>query len=158
MKAYGADGKTLVEQVYFSIGGGFVVTQEELAGKSLATQKAPAKYDFISADQLLKMASADKLTIAQAQMANELCWRSEAEIKTGLRLILKTMDDAIAAGMAHTGILPGGLNLPRRAPGMYQELTTRGESPRPPIPWRCSTGSASTRSPSAKRTPPADAL
>ena len=128
MKAFDAGGKSLVEQIYFSIGGGFVVTQEELAGKQLATQKAPAKYDFISADQLLKMATADKLTIAQVQMANELCWRSEAEIKTGLRLILKTMDDAIAAGMAHSGILPGGLNLPRRAPGMYTELTARGES------------------------------
>ncbi len=127
MKAYDADGKVLVAQIYFSIGGGFVVTQEELAGKALATQKAPAKYDFISADQLLKMAKKEKLTIAEIQMANELCWRSADEITDGLRLIIKTMDDAITAGTAHGGVLPGGLNLPRRAPGMYQELTARGE-------------------------------
>ena len=127
MQAYDGAGKVLVAQIYFSIGGGFVVTQEELAGKALVTQKAPAKYDFISAEQLLKMASDGKMSIADIQMANELCWRSEAEITAGLRLILKTMSDAIDAGMVHGGVLPGGLNLPRRAPGMYKELTARGE-------------------------------
>ena len=127
-KAFDSAGAVLLEQIYFSIGGGFVVTQEELAGKQLSNQKAAAKYDFTSADQLLKIASAEKLSIAQVQMANELRWKSEAEITTGLRLILKTMDDAIDAGMSHEGVLPGGLNLPRRAPGMFKELTARGEA------------------------------
>jgi L-serine dehydratase len=128
MKAYGADGKVLVEQVYFSIGGGFVVTQEELLGKKLAIEKAPAKYDFRFAEELLRMAKAAKLTIANVQLANERCWRGDAEIKTALQLLLKTMRDAIGAGMAHDGVLPGGLNLVRRAPGMYKELTARGEA------------------------------
>jgi L-serine dehydratase len=127
MKSYGADGKVLAEQIYFSIGGGFVVTQEELLGKKLAKEKAAAKYDFKSAAELLRMAHAADLTIANVMLANERCWRSEAEIKAGLQLILKTMRDSINAGMVHEGILPGGLNLPRRAPGMYKELAARGE-------------------------------
>jgi len=126
-KAYDSDGKVLVEQVYFSIGGGFVVTQEELLGKALAKQKAPAKYDFKSGEELLQMAKAANLTITGIQMANERCWRSDAEITAGLRLILKTMRDAVEAGKAHEGVLPGGLNLVRRAPGMYKELHDRGE-------------------------------
>ena len=128
MKAFGADGKVLAEQVYFSIGGGFVVTQEELAGKKPAKEKAAAKYDFTSGEELLRMAHAADLTIANVMMANERCWRSEAEIEAGIRLILKAMRDAINAGMVHEGVLPGGLSLPRRAPGMYKELTARGEA------------------------------
>ena len=128
MKAYGARGTVLVEQVYFSIGGGFVVTQEELLGKKLATQKAPAKYDFKSGEELAAMAKAADLTIAKVQLANERCWRSDDEINAGLRLLLKTMRDAIQAGMSHEGVLPGGLNLHRRAPGMHKELAARGES------------------------------
>jgi L-serine dehydratase len=128
MKAYGADGTVLAEQVYFSIGGGFVVTQEELLGKKLAKEKAPAKYDFKSGEELLHMAHAADLTIANVQLANERCWRSDAEIEAGLRLIRKTMRDAINAGMVHEGVLPGGLSLPRRAPGMYKELSGRGEA------------------------------
>jgi L-serine dehydratase len=128
MRPYGADGNMLGEQVYFSIGGGFVVTQEELLSKKLEKEKAPAKYDFKSAAELVNMAQAAGLTIADVMLANERCWRSEAEIKAGLQLILKTMRDSISAGMVHEGVLPGGLNLPRRAPGMYKELAARGES------------------------------
>jgi L-serine dehydratase len=74
------------------------------------------------------MAHAADLTIANVQLANERCWRSDAEIEAGLRLIRKTMRDAINAGMVHEGVLPGGLSLPRRAPGMYKELSGRGEA------------------------------
>lgn len=126
-KAYDTGSTVLIEQVYFSIGGGFVVTQEELLGKKTAIEKAKAKYDFTSAQELLQMAKAAELTIANVQLANERCWRSDTEITAGLRLLLKTMRDAVEAGKAHEGILPGGLNLLRRAPGMYKELENRGE-------------------------------
>jgi L-serine dehydratase len=134
MKAFADDGKVLVEQVYFSIGGGFVVTREELHAKMLASQKAPARFDFVSAAQLLESARDAKLSIAEIQMANELCWRGEADIRAGLRLILKVMDEAIAAGVRHDGVLPGGLNLPRRAPAMQRLLAARSEqAPRDPL-------------------------
>lgn len=76
-KAYDASTKLLIGQVYFSIGDGSVVTQKERLGKNPAKEKAAAKYDFKSGRDLLDMAKAAGLTIADVQLANERCWRSE---------------------------------------------------------------------------------
>ncbi|MGD0475190.1 MAG: L-serine ammonia-lyase [Candidatus Velthaea sp.] len=120
--SYGVDRTVLAEQVYFSIGGGFVVTEQELLGKQLAKQRAAATYDFASAAELLVMADTAGLSIANLMLANERCWRSDAEITAGLRLILTTMRGSIDAGKTHEGVLPGGLNLRRRAPELYKRL------------------------------------
>jgi L-serine dehydratase len=65
------------------------------------------------------------LSIAQVMMANEQAWRSEAEVRAGILEIWQVMQECVQNGIRHEGILPGGLNVKRRAPTLYRELKNR---------------------------------
>jgi L-serine dehydratase len=117
---FNADKKLLISQVYYSIGGGFITTEEEF---NKPTEVAnPPPYPFSTAEQLLNLCKENSLTIAELMMVNEKTWRSEQEIHEGILAIAKVMDECIANGCKHDGILPGGLNLKRRAPSLYKKL------------------------------------
>ncbi|RUR20207.1 L-serine ammonia-lyase [Legionella sp. km535] len=113
-------GTELFSQVYYSIGGGFITTEEEFDQPSEDTDPPP--YPFSTAEQLLNLCQSNNLTIAELMMANEKTWRSTEEIQQGILAIAKVMDDCITSGCNHDGILPGGLNLKRRAPDLYKKL------------------------------------
>src|SRR3546814_10014928 len=85
-------------------------------------------YPFNSGNELLAQARENGLTIAQVRMANEKSWRSEDEIKAGLREIGEAMQSCIQRGIRQTGTLPGGLHVSRRAPALYEELSSRPEA------------------------------
>lgn len=118
--AFDSKGNTLLSQVYYSIGGGFITTEEEFEATTSEEHTLP--YPFDTATQLLNHCAKNNLTIAEVMMVNELTWRSEAEIHAGILAIAHVMDECIKNGCKHTGELPGGLHLKRRAPDLYKKL------------------------------------
>jgi L-serine dehydratase len=118
--AYDKNEHSLSSQIYYSIGGGFIVTDENFG--QAESESKPIPYPFETADQLLSHCRQQKKRISEIMMANELTWRTEDEIKQGILKIANVMSECIHNGCHNTGILPGGLNVKRRAPDLYQKL------------------------------------
>lgn len=119
--AFNETGTLLIEQVYYSIGGGFITTDEEF--HNTTEDSNPPPYPFATAAQLLDYCKQHQLTIAELMMENEKTWRSVDEIHQGILAIAKVMDDCITNGCHNEGILPGGLQVKRRAPDLFKKLT-----------------------------------
>jgi len=112
----------LLEQVIYSVGGGFIVTaQQAESGETSSSSMLP--YAFNSAAELLKLCTQHKLSISELMLINERTWRDESAIYTGIQRIAEIMQNCIKLGCEQSGVLPGGLNLLRRAPGLYHKLT-----------------------------------
>ncbi|MCW8400131.1 L-serine ammonia-lyase [Legionella sp. PATHC038] len=118
--AFDNQDNLLIAQVYYSIGGGFITTEEDFSKTTEDTNPPP--YPFSTAAQLLELCQNNNLSIAELMLINEKTWRSTEEIHNGILAIAKVMDDCIGNGCKHDGILPGGLNLKRRAPDLYKKL------------------------------------
>jgi L-serine dehydratase len=133
LKGTDAQGDVVTQVTYYSIGGGFVLTEAELAaGKDTDTGPA-VPFPFRSAVQMLNMAAESGLTIAAMKRANELARRPAAEIDTGLARIWEVMNACINRGLVTDGILPGGLKVRRRAKGIWDALQAeRGLNQTPP--------------------------
>ncbi|MGL6209253.1 MAG: L-serine ammonia-lyase, partial [Paracoccaceae bacterium] len=124
LKAVDAQGDVILQETYYSIGGGFVLTASEMAeaGGARARARADVPYPFEKADEMLAMARASGLSIAAMKRANEVKFRSNAELDAGMAHIWAVMNDCINRGIAGTGILPGGLKVRRRAKGIHDAL------------------------------------
>ena len=127
------DGRVLLTTVYYSIGGGFVVTDTELAAmqaakKSSGGRKVP--YPFSSAKEMLDMAASSGLTIAQMKRANEETAIDRETLDTGLDRIWDAMSGCIDRGLKQEGRLPGGLNVRRRARSIHDKLQEEWRSNR----------------------------
>ena len=124
LKATDAQGDVILQETYYSIGGGFVLTAAEQveSGGSKAKARADVPYPFESADEMMEMAAKSGLTIAQMKLANELKFRSKADIDKGIARLWEVMNTCISRGMEGTGILPGGLKVRRRAKGIHDAL------------------------------------
>jgi L-serine dehydratase len=120
--ALDADGEVLFERDYYSVGGGFVVNQDEAASDRIVKDSTRLPYPFESGDELLGLCKQHDLSIADIMLANELAWRSETEIRDGLFNIRDAMQRCIRRGYHRHGVLPGGLKVQRRAPEIYREL------------------------------------
>jgi L-serine dehydratase len=121
------DGALLAERLYYSIGGGFVVDEDE-AGRNAdgAEDELALPFAFTSGAEMLAMGEASGLTIAEMMLANELAREPEqAVIDARLDGIADVMAQCIDAGMAAHGVLPGGLNVRRRAPGIAADIRAR---------------------------------
>lgn len=118
--AFNLEGHILLAQVYYSIGGGFICTEEEFEHSTTKLSVPP--YPFTTARQLLKLCKESNQTIAELMMANEQSWRDKESIQKGIIGIATIMNECIDNGCKHPGILPGGLNLKRRAPDLYRKL------------------------------------
>ncbi|HHF7367020.1 TPA: L-serine ammonia-lyase [Legionella bozemanae] len=118
--AFDNQNNLLIAQIYYSIGGGFITTEEDFSKATEDTNPPP--YPFSTAAQLLELCQKNNLTIAELMLINEKTWRSTEDIHKGILAIAKVMNDCIANGCKHDGILPGGLNLKRRAPDLYKKL------------------------------------
>ena len=130
----------LLEQTYYSIGGGFIVEacdfeQEKDKALSLHTNiKRP--HVFSSGDELLALASTKGLSFSTIMMDNEKCLNDETIIRTKLVTIWQAMKDSVERGMNTEGILPGGLKLARRAPALYRSLLVeRSTDPLTAMDW-----------------------
>ncbi len=124
LKATDAQGDVILEETYYSIGGGFVLTAGELADAAggRARARADVPYPFETAEDMLAMAKASGLTIAQMKRANELKFRSATDLDRGMARLWEVMNACISRGMAADGILPGGLKVRRRAKGIHDQL------------------------------------
>jgi L-serine dehydratase len=124
IRATDRQGDVILSETYYSIGGGFVLTAGELAeaGEQKAKARADVPYPFETAAEMLAMAKASGLSIAAMKRANELRFRSAADLDRGMDRIWQVMSDCIDRGMAGTGILPGGLKVRRRAKGIHDAL------------------------------------
>jgi len=119
--AYDEKNNLLLSQVYYSIGGGFITTEETFDQDT--SKKVPLPYPFHTGKELLRLCDVHDLTITELMMANETVWRDEKSIKQGILDIASVMDQCIETGCHHAnGVLPGGLQLKRRAPDLYQKL------------------------------------
>ncbi len=124
LKATDAQGDVILQETYYSIGGGFVLTAAELAeaGGSKSKARADVPYPFETAEEMLAMAKASGLSIAAMKRANELKFRTAAELDRGIDQVWQVMTACISRGMQGTGILPGGLKVRRRAKGIHDAL------------------------------------
>lgn len=122
LMATDAEGDVLLQETYYSIGGGFVVTAAEQAAGQAARPAADVPFPFDTAARMLDMARASGKSIAAMKRENELRFRKPAEIDAGLARIWQVMRDCMERGMATDGILPGGLNVRRRAKGIREAL------------------------------------
>lgn len=119
------NGEVVYQNTYYSVGGGFVQTEQEAQAKEpvIENVKQPVPYPFNHASELLEICHDNNLSIAQVVRANELVNMSEAELNDGLQAIWQVMQDCVVDGCQNEGILPGGLQVQRRAKAIYQQLT-----------------------------------
>ena len=122
LMATDAQGDVILQQVFYSIGGGFVLTEEELAAGKDVDEGAPVPFPFTSAAMMLEMASKSGKSIAQMKRANEVARGCEQSFAKGTARIWEVMNNCIERGLVRDGILPGGLNVRRRAKGIYDSL------------------------------------
>jgi L-serine dehydratase len=126
--AYGDNDELLATRDYYSVGGGFVVNQDEAAEDRIVADTTSLPYPFHSGDELLKFCEESGKTIAGIMLENEKVWRSEADIRSGLLTIWRAMQGCVARGAREGGTLPGGLHVKRRASAMAAELRERPEA------------------------------
>ncbi|MDP1730662.1 MAG: L-serine ammonia-lyase [Devosia sp.] len=116
-------GAIVCAETYYSVGGGFVLTGVEMDADQGGKPAGPdVPYPFGTAAAMLEMGKASGLSIAQMKRANELARRPAAELEQGLDRVWEVMDRCIDRGLAGEGILPGGLNVKRRAKGLRDKL------------------------------------
>ncbi|WP_275287836.1 L-serine ammonia-lyase [Halomonas elongata] len=112
----------LYRNVFYSVGGGFVVDQGQVDRDELDADTTALPYEFNSAAELLALCRLHDLRISELMMENEKAWRDEPEIRAGLWRIWEAMQDCVNQGFAHEGILPGGLEVKRRASALHRRL------------------------------------
>jgi len=162
--ALDVSGATLSQQIFYSVGGGFILSAAELAPdpkeKAVATRAVP--FPFSSAAELLSVAAAANLSIAELVLANEVAilavpgdsitrpqfagsaksqlMSPADQIRSSILALWQSMQSCTARGMVTEGILPGGLNVRRRAPRLHQRIKTLDDSGKPrdplaPLDW-----------------------
>lgn len=115
-------GDVVVHETYYSIGGGFVLTADELSEGRDQDDGSPVPYPFKSAAEMLDMAKKSGLSIAEMKRRNELSRIGPAALDSGLARIWEVMNDCITRGLDQDGILPGGLKVKRRARAIHEAL------------------------------------
>ncbi|AGB71274.1 MULTISPECIES: L-serine ammonia-lyase [Rhizobium] len=133
--AFDRDDRLLLKRIYYSVGGGFVVTDTELE-QMKADRKKPAAagervpFPFATAKQMLEMSERSGLSIAQMKRANEETRMSAEELDAGLDRIWAAMSSCIDRGLKVDGIMPGGLKVRRRARAIHDKLQQEWRSNR----------------------------
>ena len=118
LKGTDAQGDVVTQVTYYSIGGGFVLTEAELAAGADKEDGAPVPFPFKSAAEMLDMAAESGLSIAAMKRQNELSRISATDLDKGIDRLWEVMNDCIDRGLVTDGILPGGLHVKRRAKGI----------------------------------------
>jgi L-serine dehydratase len=155
--AMDGNAEVVLEQVFYSVGGGFILSAEEFAAGSDGVKKRSVPYPFSSAAELLQLGDRHSMTVAEMVFANEVALLDDPTIVRRIHRIVstdrpeydrdvaleeltperrvveavltlwQTMSDCIARGVATEGTLPGGLNVRRRAPGLARRLAKMDE-------------------------------
>jgi L-serine dehydratase len=129
--AFDAAGAEIAHRVYYSVGGGFVVSDEVAADGSKQKVVAPdttvLPLPFRSGADLLEITAREGLTIAGVMRANERHWRSDEQTDAGLLRIWEVMQRCVERGCATEGVLPGGFKVKRRAKALRESLVAKPE-------------------------------
>ncbi len=126
--ALGADQQPLLEKTYYSVGGGFVVTQDAAGQPALVPDATPLPHPFRTGDELLQQCKSSGLGIAQLMWRNELVWRDADAIRQGLLRIWEVMQACVRRGIATEGTLRGGFHVKRRAAELHRNLVAHPEA------------------------------
>ncbi|MEV4655052.1 L-serine ammonia-lyase [Micromonospora sp. NPDC049301] len=120
--AYDRTGAEVRSRTYYSVGGGFVVDEAAAGADRIKPDSTRVRYPFLTGAQLLEVTTSTGLSISEVMLANELSWRSEAEIRAGLLEIWRVMRECVERGCERDGVLPGGLKVRRRAAELRRSL------------------------------------
>jgi L-serine dehydratase len=120
--ALDAQGAELDRREYYSVGGGFVLDEDEAGNAMIVEYSTSVRYPFHTGQELLAQARRTGLRISDIVLANELSWRSEAEVREGLLHIWAVMQECVERGTHTPGVLPGGLKVRRRAAALRAQL------------------------------------
>jgi L-serine dehydratase len=139
LRAEDGAGGLLLERTFYSVGGGFVVDEDEARAGAPARTRRAVPHPFQSGRELLERCAAARLPVSGIMLANERAVRSEREIRAGLLRIWHVMQDCVRRGCEAEGALPGGLTVPRRAALLQRRLAARpaptGEDPLAALDW-----------------------
>ncbi|MEO1481122.1 MAG: L-serine ammonia-lyase [Myxococcota bacterium] len=124
-------GDEILERVYYSIGGGFVVDEAAVEADEVVKDQRSVRHPFTTGEQLLEHCETSGKSISTVMLENELAWRTEEETRAGLLELWGVMQACIERGCRTEGILPGGLKVKRRACASYRKLQSRGETEDP---------------------------
>ena len=131
--ARSAQGDALLDEVYYSLGGGFIARGDEPEPTTLSGEP---KYHYDGGDSLLQIAADNDLSIAELVLQNETQWRDPAEVHERIDAIWSAMEGCIERGLRAEGVLPGSMAVIRRAPKLRKRLQSRGEaSPLDAMEW-----------------------
>ncbi len=125
--AYDEDGAQIQLRTYYSVGGGFVVDEVATGADRVVLDDTEVKFPFSTGQELLEICRREQMSISDVMLANEQAWRSEREIRDGMLHLWSVMAECIERGFHREGVLPGGLKVPRRAPGLFRELSGKSE-------------------------------
>ncbi|MDR7150614.1 L-serine dehydratase [Hydrogenophaga palleronii] len=130
--AFDAAGTELLNRCYYSVGGGFVVSDEVVADgskqKVLTPDVTVLPYPFHCGDELMQQCKTAGISIAELMRRNERHWRSDAEIDAGLHKIWTVMQACVERGCRTQGVLPGGFKIKRRAADLHRKLRSNPEA------------------------------
>ncbi len=128
LAAHGADG-VRYENTYYSVGGGFIVDEAQAAAGGTGTAQVALPLPYTSGEELLALCRSHGLRVADVVLRNEAAWRPEADTRAALLAIWQAMRACVARGLKCEGVLPGGLDVVRRAPAMHRRLNARDARP-----------------------------
>jgi len=134
-KAFDEHGGELYKQIFYSVGGGFIVDHEQLFAPKEAETESSVPYPFTTCEELLSYCRAENKTISEIMFENEKILRTETEIKEGILHIWEVMKDSVERGCQAEGILPGGLEVKRRAKNLLKRLENTPEDPTSVLDW-----------------------
>ncbi|MFF9040406.1 L-serine ammonia-lyase [Streptomyces sp. NPDC014892] len=123
-RAFADDGGTLDERTYYSVGGGFVVDEAATGADRVVEDTTRVRFPFDSGAELLAHCAREDLSISDVMLANEQAWRTETEVRAGMLDLWSVMRACVDRGCRREGVLPGGLRVPRRAPGLFRALSS----------------------------------
>ncbi|MEM1403541.1 MAG: L-serine ammonia-lyase [Pseudomonadota bacterium] len=124
-----AGGEILLTQVFYSVGGGFVVDESAASGEELIVDDPTClPHPFSTGEELLAQCRESELSVSSLMLANEKAWRSEDEVRGRLLELWSAMDACIERGSRTEGIMPGGLKVKRRAAQLYRQLKSESDS------------------------------
>lgn len=122
IKAFSAKGKELHSQVYYSVGGGFVVDHQEAMQKRGTKKEKEVPFPFKTAEELMGHCQREQKAIWEIVLENEKAHHTEEVLRAGIARIWGAMCACVERGIRTEGILPGGLLVQRRAPELYRAL------------------------------------
>ena len=126
--AFDHEGRELPTKTYYSIGGGFVVGEKTAERDELTKDETALPFPFRSGAELMQHCAATGLSVSSLMLRNEEAFRPEPETRAALLRVWAAMQRCVERGCKNDGTLPGGLKVPRRAPRLYQELSSHPEA------------------------------